>query len=102
MTAHILYSKIDNNNNATHSKILIKKIIRKEIGFKGIIISDDISMKALKFDVVTNVRKSLAAGCNLVLHCNANINEMNKIAKIVPYIDSFTAKKTSDFYKFLG
>ena len=59
-------------------------------------------MKALKFDVVTNVRKSLAAGCNLVLHCNANINEMNKIAKIVPYIDSFTAKKTSDFYKFLG
>ena len=102
MTAHIIYSCIDKKNTATHSKLLIKNIIRKFIGFRGILISDDVSMKALRFDVITNVRKSLAAGCNLVLHCNANINEMNKIAKIVPYIDSFTVKKTSDFYKFLG
>ena len=51
MTAHILYRKIDKINNATHSKFLIKKIIRKQIGFKGILISDDISMKALKYNI---------------------------------------------------
>ena len=53
MTAHILYTKIDSKNVATFSTKIIKNIIRKEIGFKGILISDDISMKALKYDLVT-------------------------------------------------
>ena len=48
MTAHVLYTRIDKKNNATHSKTVIRKIIRQEIGFKGILISDDISMKAFK------------------------------------------------------
>ena len=47
MTAHVLYKKIDPNFPATHSKKIIKKIIRKQLKFKGLIISDDISMKAL-------------------------------------------------------
>ena len=51
MTAHILYKNIDRENCATHSKKIIKKIIRKKIGFKGILISDDLSMKALKFEL---------------------------------------------------
>ena len=46
--------------------------------------------------------KALYSGCNLVLHCNANINEMSRLAKVVPKIDKFTEKKTSHFYKFLG
>ena len=45
---------------------------------------------------------ALDAGCNLVLHCNGNINEMQKLAKVIPLIDDFTQKKTSHFYKFLG
>jgi len=102
MTAHIIYSKYDSINPATHSNIMIKKIIRDHIKFKGILISDDISMKALKFSLEVNALKSLKAGCNLVLHCNGNINEMTKLAKLMPYIDKFTQKKTSDFYKFLG
>ena len=52
MTAHILYPEIDKKNVATFSKKIIKDIIRKKIGFKGILITDDISMKALKFDLV--------------------------------------------------
>ena len=72
MTAHILYEKIDKNNCATHSKTIIKNIIRKEIKFKGIIISDDISMKALKNNLALNAVKSIEAGCNIVLHCNGN------------------------------
>ena len=102
MTAHIIYSKIDKNNTATHSKLIIKKIIRKHFGFKGILISDDISMKALKYDLETNAKKAINAGCNIILHCNGNIKEMHKLSKIVPNIDSFTIKKTSDFYSFLG
>ena len=101
MTAHILYKKIDKKSVATFSKKIISKIIRKKIGFKGILISDDISMKALKYDLVSNAQKSLQAGCNLVLYCSGNHKETNKLIKEIPYIDKFTAKKTSEFYKFL-
>ncbi len=101
MTAHILYKKIDRKNVATVSKKIIKEIIRKKIGFKGILISDDISMKALKYDLITNAKKSLNAGCNLVLYCAGNYNDCYKLIKEVPFIDKFTIKKTSEFYKFL-
>ena len=101
MTAHILYEKIDKNNVATFSKKIISEIIRKRIGFKGILISDDISMKALKFDLVTNAKKALLAGCNLVLYCAGNYKDTYKLLKGVPFIDKFTVKKTSEFYKFL-
>jgi len=101
MTAHILYKKIDNKHVATFSKKIINRIIRKKIGFKGILVSDDISMKALSFDLITNAKKSLEAGCNLVLYCAGNTNDSLKLIKSVPYIDKFTSKKTSEIYKFL-
>ena len=101
MTAHILYTKIDKKNVATFSKIIIQDIIRKKIGFKGILMSDDISMKALKYDLVTNAKKSLEAGCNLVLYCAGNTRDNIKLIKSLPYIDKFTSKKTSEFYGFL-
>lgn len=101
MTAHIVYSKIDPINVATFSKKVIKKIIRKKIGFKGILMSDDISMKALKYDLVTNAKNSLKAGCNIVLYCSGNIRDNFKLIKSVPYIDKFTSKKTSEIYKIL-
>ena len=101
MTAHILYKNLDKNNVATFSKKIIKEIIRKELKFKGILISDDISMKALKYDLITNAKKSLEAGCNLVLYCSGDINDNFKLIKYLPYIDKFTAKKTSEFFNFL-
>ncbi len=101
MTAHILYKQLDKNNVATLSKKIIKNIIRKKIGYKGILMSDDISMKALKFDLLTNAKKSLEAGCNLVLYCAGDTNDNFKLIKSLPYIDKFTAKKTSEFYKIL-
>jgi len=82
-------------------KKIIKKIIRKKIGYKGILMSDDISMKALKYDLITNAKKSLNAGCNLVLYCAGNVNDNFKLIKSVPYIDEFTAQKTSEIYKIL-
>jgi len=102
MTAHIIYSKLDSKNVATHSPYVINKIIRKEMKFKGILISDDISMKALKYDLITNAKKSLNAGCNLVLYCGGKYSESLKLLKKLPYADSFTSKKTSEFYKFLS
>ena len=101
MTAHVIYQKYDPTNTATHSKHIINKIIRNEIKFKNILISDDISMKSLKNDFKTNVIKAFEAGCNIVLHCNGNIKEMNTLAKISPKIDNFMVKKTSELYKFL-
>jgi len=102
MTAHILYTKIDIQNNATHSNVIINKIIRTHIGFKGILISDDISMKALKYDLSKNANLALNAGCNLVLYCAGKTNEMQKLLSEIPNIDNFTKKKTSEFYRFLS
>ena len=102
MTAHLIYTKYDHNYTATHSKIIINKVIRNHINFKGLLISDDISMKSLKYKLEENAIRALQAGCNLVLHCNANIREMSRLAKVIPKIDNFTQKKTSHFIKFLG
>ena len=101
MTAHAIYSVYDLANTATHSKIIINKVIRNHIYFKGLLISDDISMKSLKYKLEENATKAIQAGCNLVLHCNANMSEMYKLSKVIPNIDNFTQKKTSHFYKFL-
>ena len=102
MTAHVIYQMYDNKNTATHSKIIINKVIRNHIKFRGLLISDDISMKSLKYKLEKNALKALESGCNLVLHCNGNIREMIILAKHIPKIDKFTQKKTSHFYKFLG
>ncbi len=98
MTAHVIYNKIDPTNTVTHSKKLIN-IIRKEIGFKNILISDDLSMKSLKYSIKENTIKAFRAGCNLVLHCNGNLREMRIVAKNSPKLNSFIIKKTSEFYK---
>ena len=96
ITGHLLFSKIDKNNTATHSKKIIK-IIRKLIGFKNIIITDDLSMKSLEYSIELNTKKSFKAGCNLALHCNGNLNEMTKVAKNSPKVSNFILKKTSQF-----
>ena len=101
MTAHIIFNKIDKNNTVTHSKKLIK-LIRNDIGFKNIIISDDSSMKSLKGSLKENTIKAFNAGCNLVLHCNGNFKEMQIVGKNSPLINKFITKKTSQFYKFLS
>ena len=94
MTGHLLFKNIDSSETATHSKKIIK-LIRNNIGFKNIIITDDLSMKALKYSLEENVKKSFLAGCNLALHCNANLKEMLIVAKNSPKIDNFIVKKTS-------
>ena len=64
--------------------------------------SDDISMKSLKGSIKVNTMKAFDAGCDLVLHCNANYKEMNEVAIQAPLISRFIIKKTSQFYKILS
>jgi len=101
MTAHVVYASYDPINTATHSKIIIQDVIRKHMRFSGILISDDISMKALRYNFIENARRALNAGCNLIMHCNGNIKEMKELIKMTPLIDKFTKKKTSDFTKLI-
>jgi len=101
MTAHIIYKSLDPVNTVTHSKKMIN-FIRNKIGFKNILISDDLSMKSLKNNIKTNTIKAFEAGCNIVLHCNANLKEMKIIANNSPLVDRFIIKKTSQFYKILS
>ena len=84
-----------------NSKKIIK-LIREKIGFKTIIITDDISMKALKHPIQISTIKAFDAGCDIVLHCNGNINEMTKVAKNSPKLSNFLIKKTSQLNKFLS
>ena len=101
MTAHVIYEKLDKHNTVTHSKKVIQ-YIRKKIGFKNILISDDLSMKGLKEDMKTKSIKAFKAGCNIVLHCNGNQKEMMIVANNTPLISNFIIKKTSQFYKILS
>jgi beta-N-acetylhexosaminidase len=79
MTAHVVYTAIDRNRPATTSRKAIKKIIRESIGFDGLLMSDDLSMKALSGDFRQRARDSLAAGCDVVLHCNGDMAEMKAV-----------------------
>ena len=101
MTAHVVYKKIDPLYPATHSKKIIN-LVRKKIKFKNIIISDDISMKALKYRISINTVKAFSAGCNIVLHCNGNMKEMLEVAKNSPSVDKFIIKKTLNFINMVS
>lgn len=81
MTAHVIYSDIDPGNPATLSAKVIHDIIREKIGFEGLLISDDITMKALSGDMTTLTEKCLAAGIDLVLHCSGEMAEMEAVLK---------------------
>ncbi len=101
MTAHIIYQNIDRLNTATHSKKIIK-LVRNNIKFKNILMSDDISMKGLKCSIRAGTERAFSAGCDLVLHCNANYKEMLIVANNSPIISKFIIKKTSQFYKIIS
>ena len=100
MTAHIIYSSMDSKYTATHSKKIIN-IIRKKIGFKNLILSDDISMKALKYSISKNTTQAFNAGCNLVLHCNGKYKEMLIVAQNSPLLSNFVIKKTSQLMNII-
>jgi len=81
MTAHVVYEGIDPQRPATTSPKVIRDVIRGQIGFDGLLMSDDVSMKALSGPISVRVKASLFAGCDVVLHCNGNMEEMRDVAE---------------------
>jgi beta-N-acetylhexosaminidase len=82
MVAHCVYTAIDPDNPASVSPVAMS-LIREKIGFDGVLIADDIGMKALQGSLADNAAATLAAGCDLTLHCSGNLMEMQAIAPAV-------------------
>ncbi|MCH1569546.1 MAG: beta-N-acetylhexosaminidase [Alphaproteobacteria bacterium] len=91
MTGHLLYRDIDEDIVSTCSKTVIGDTIRRQIGFDGLLMSDDISMSALEGDMELRVIGALKAGCDLVLHCNGEMAEMQAVAAALPNRPSIDA-----------
>jgi beta-N-acetylhexosaminidase len=86
MTAHVVYTAIDTQDCATYSAKIIDQIIRTDIGFQGLLMSDDLGMSALAGDFATRAARSMAAGCDVVLHCSGVLAEMVEVAKGLSHI----------------
>jgi len=80
MTAHVVYTALDRDNPATLSKKVIGSVIRRQIGFAGLLMTDDLSMKALSGSFAERTARALAAGCDVVLHCSGVLAEMEEVA----------------------
>ena len=84
MTAHVVFSAVDPVHPATTSATMIAQVIRHAIGFQGLLMSDDVSMNALAGNLAERTRAIFAAGCDMALHCNGNIEEMSDVASQTP------------------
>ena len=95
MTAHVVFSDIDPLAPATTSATMVREVIRGFIGFKGLLMSDDIAMGALSGTTAERTRAALAAGCDIVLHCNGKLDEMREVAGHAPELSGKAAKRAT-------
>jgi beta-N-acetylhexosaminidase len=86
MTAHVVFSALDPAQPATTSATIIEQVIRGSIGFQGLLMSDDVSMNALAGSIAERTRAIVSAGCDMVLHCNGNLDEMREVARETPVL----------------
>jgi beta-N-acetylhexosaminidase len=93
MTAHVVFEAFDASAPATTSPVVVDQVIRRAIGFDGLLMSDDLSMKALGGDFQDRARRSLAAGCDVVLHCNGDRAEMAATARAVPALSGAALRR---------
>ena len=99
MTGHLLFPKLDLKHPVTFSGKIINEIIRNLIKFEGLLLSDDLSMNALSGSIGDRYIKALEAGCDIGLHCNGNITEMELIAKACPGIKDAAKSRIKVFLK---
>jgi len=95
MTAHVVFTAVDPAAPATTSPTMIGDVIRGSIGFAGALMSDDISMGALSGTIAERTRTAIAAGCDLVLHCNGRLAEMLAVASEAPVLDGMAARRAA-------
>ncbi len=94
MTAHVVFTAIDPVSPATTSAMIVQEVIRNWIGFKGLLMSDDISMGALSGSLRERTRAAMAAGCDMALHCNGKLDEMREVAAESPLLSGEAARRT--------
>lgn len=95
MTAHVVFTAYDPVTPATTSSTMVQQVIRDSIGFKGLLMSDDVSMGALSGSIAERTRAALAAGCDLVLHCNGDLDEMAAVAAWAPPLAGDAARRAA-------
>ncbi|MBX3581915.1 MAG: beta-N-acetylhexosaminidase [Rhizobiaceae bacterium] len=101
MTAHVVFSAIDPDSPATTSGKVIEEVIREELGFAGLLMSDDTSMKALSGDFPSKAAAILAAGCDIVLHCNGEMEEMAGIASRTKGLEGASLERANRALSFI-
>jgi beta-N-acetylhexosaminidase len=95
MTAHVVFSAIDALAPATTSVKMVQEVIRRSIGFDGLLMSDDLSMNALNGTLTERSHATLAAGCDILLHCNGSLDERREVAAASPPLAG-DAKRRAD------
>ncbi len=102
MTAHVVYTALDAENPATTSASIISDIIRGEMSFDGLLMSDDVSMQALSGDFGDRTRAIFRAGCDIVLHCNGDMSEMTAVAAQTPELQGLALRRAEDAMRGAG
>jgi beta-N-acetylhexosaminidase len=93
MTAHVVYEAVDPERPATTSSRVVQMVIRREIGFDGLLLSDDLSMAALSGPLGKRAASALLAGCDVVLHCNGDFKEMKEVAARVKALSGASLRR---------
>ncbi len=102
MSAHIVFTAWDKDNPATLSDRVIEEIIRGRIGFDGLLLTDDIDMQALKGSIPDRGAAALAAGCDIILNCWANMAEQRQIAERFPEMSDTSTRRLDCVHKAMG
>ena len=93
MTAHVVFTALDQTAPATTSPVIVREVIRGSIGFQGLLMSDDLSMGALSGSLGERALAALAAGCDMALHCNGSMDEMRAVAEAAPVLAGDAARR---------
>jgi beta-N-acetylhexosaminidase len=99
MTAHVIFEAIDDKNPATLSRKVVRDVIRKTINFQGLLMTDDLSMKALGGTFAEKAERAIDAGCDMLLHCNGVLSEMEEVAAAAPVLESKSMRRAKQALK---
>lgn len=97
MSAHLLFTAIDDQRSGTVSATIINDVIRGDIGFENLLISDDLSMEALGGSIASRTHECLSAGCDIALHCNGKRTEMEEVASMTPLLSGAALLRSQNF-----
>ncbi|WP_262027207.1 beta-N-acetylhexosaminidase [Microvirga sp. Mcv34] len=95
MTAHVVYTALDPDRPATTSPVVMREIIRGHIGYDGLVMTDDLSMRALSGSFRDRTEAAFSAGCDMALHCNGSMEEMTAVAEATPILEGVALRRAN-------